>query len=439
MDTETKIVNISKETVEEISIKNLEPEWLLKCRMLAFEQFESTPSPTSRRMDYKNINLENYSLDLNGVDVSDTDYRKMLVNKSAAFDTSLAENNSIVQINNHEISKHIADEYKSKGVVLTSLKNAIREHPELIEKYYLHNRPQSIANKYYFLNSAFWQEGTFIYIPKNIEIVIPLTNINVISKENNIYLPFTLIVVDSSSKVTLIDYQTSESSDSNAFVSSSVNLVIEANAKVDYISIQEFGANINHFATKNATLKRDATINWVEVALGSKLTKNNLVTILEEPGSEAMMSGMFLAGQNQQMEFNTAQIHNAPHATSDLLYVGALRDRAHSNYEGIIRVHKGAQKTDAYQKNRNLLLSKEAKADSEPFLEIEANDVRCTHGATVGPIEKEDLFYLMSRGIPKELAIKLLVLGFFSKVIGKIPLESVRSGLESYIQERAVI
>lgn len=439
MDTETKIVNISKDTIEEISINNLEPEWLLERRMMAFEKFESTPSPTSRRMDYKNINLENYSLDLNGVDAGDTDYRKMLVNKSAAFDTSLAKKNSIVQSNNHEIFKHIADGYKSKGVILTSLKNAVREHSILIEKYYLRNQTQTIANKYDFLNSAFWQEGTFIYIPKNVEIEIPLTNINIISKENNIYLPFTLIVVDSSSKVVLIDYQTSDSYDLKAFVSSSVNLVIEANAKVDYISIQEYGANINHFATKNATLKRDATLNWVEVALGSKLTKNNLVTILEEPGSEAMMSGMFLAGQDQQMEFNTAQMHNAPHATSDLLYVGALRDRAHSNYEGIIRVHKGAQKTDAYQKNRNLLLSKEAKADSEPFLEIEANDVRCTHGATVGPIEKEDLFYLMSRGIPKELAVKLLVLGFFSKVIGKIPIESVRSGLESYIQERAVV
>jgi Fe-S cluster assembly protein SufD len=439
MDSETKIVNISKDTVEEISIKNLEPEWLLKRRMLAFEQFESTPSPTSRRMDYKHINLENYSLDRNGVGAADSGYWKTLVDKSAAFDTSLAEKNSIVQLNNHEIFKHIGDEYISKGVVLTSLKNAVREHPELIEKYYLRSRPHAIANKYDFLNSAFWQEGTFIYIPKNVEIEIPLTNINIISKENNIYLPFTLIVVDSSSKVMLIDYQTSDSSDLKAFVSNSVNLVIEANAKVDYINIQEYGASINHFATKSATLKRDATLNWVEVALGSNLTKNNLVTIMEEPGSEAMMSGMFLAGQDQQMEFNTAQVHSAPHATSDLLYVGALRDRAHSNYEGIIRVHKGAQKTDAYQKNKNLLLSREAKADSEPFLEIEANDVRCTHGATVGPIEKEDLFYLMSRGIPKELAVKLLVLGFFSKVIGKIPLESVRTGLESYIQERAVI
>lgn len=439
MDSETKIINISKETVQEISIKNLEPEWLLERRMSAFEQFESTPSPISRRMDYKNINFENYFLNLNGVGGSGTDNRKILANKSAAFVTSLAENNSIVQLNNQEIFKHIADEYKSKGVIITSLNNAVREHPELIEKYYLTVRTQSVTNKYDFLNSAFWQNGTFIYIPKNVEIEIPLTNINIISKENNIYLPSTLIVVDSSSKVTLIDYQTSDSSDLKAFVSNSVNLVIEANAKVDYINIQEYGANINHFATKSATLKRDATLNWVEVALGSKLTKNNLVTILEEPGSEAMMSGMFLGGHDQQMEFNTGQVHNAPHATSDLLYVGALRDRAHSNYEGIIRVHKGAQKTDAYQKNKNLLLSKEAKADSEPFLEIEANDVRCTHGATVGPIEKEDLFYLMSRGIPKELAVKLLVLGFFSKVIGKIPLESVRSGLESYIQERAVV
>lgn len=438
MDIETKIMNISKETLEEISKINNEPEWLLERRKLSFEKFESAPNPTSRRMDYNGLNLDNYFFDMNEDDSGDVEYKSRFASKSLSFDINIGEKNSISNIDNKEAIILLDDEYKSKGVILTTLRNAISEHAELLNKYLFEIQDQQSAGKFNLLNSALWQNGTFIYVPKNVEVSIPLTNLHIISKENNIYLPLALIVTELGSKVTLIDYHASDSSDMNAFVSNSVEIIVGQNAKVDYVSIQEYGTDVNYFASKRAVLKKDATLNWVEVSLGSKFAKNNLTTILGESGSEVAMSGMFLADQDQQMEFNTSQIHVAPHAKSDLLYVGALRGRAHTNYEGIIRVHKGAQKTDAYQKNRNLLLSPEAKADSEPFLEIEANDVRCTHGATVGPIEKEDLFYLMSRGIPKELAVKLLVLGFFSKVTGKIPVESVRAGLESYIQEHAI-
>jgi Fe-S cluster assembly protein SufD len=439
MDLDTKILSISKETVESISKRNNEPEWLLKKRLSAYEIFQATPNLTSRRMDYKNLDLDNYHLNLDGIGIDGKSERDHKVQDPSNFDFDIPEENSIVHIDDRKDFVHLSGSYNSLGILLTTVKDILDSNSELFHKYFGNADSEDSLSKLSSLTSALWQNGTFIYVPKNVRIELPLYNIQVISGGSKIYLPLTFIVVDSGAELTLVDYQKSDSPEMNALVSNSVNLVACQGARVNYISIQAYGNSVNHFSTKYVNLKRDSAINWIEIALGSKFTKNHLVANLSEPGSEAIIGGMFLARGNQQMEFNTNQIHIAPNAKSDLLFIGALRDKAHSSYEGKIRVHHGAQKTDAYQKNSNLLLSKEARADSEPFLEIEANDVRCTHGATVGPIGKEDLFYLMSRGIPREPAIKLLVLGFFNKVIGRIPVEKIREKLESYIQNSAIV
>jgi Fe-S cluster assembly protein SufD len=245
MDIETTITNISKETLEEVSKFNNEPEWLLERRKLFFEKFESTPNPTSRRMDYKNLNLDNYFYDVNEDDSGDVEYKSRFASKSLSFDISIGEKNSISAIDHREAVIHLDDEFRSKGVILKTLRNSISEHGDLLNKYFLEIHDQQSSGKFNLLNSALWQNGTFIYVPKNVEVNIPLTNLHIISKKNNIYLPFVLMVTESGSKVTLIDYHASDSSDMNAFVSSSVEIIVGQNAKVDYIIIQEYGANVN--------------------------------------------------------------------------------------------------------------------------------------------------------------------------------------------------
>lgn len=416
----TKI--FTKELIEELSSHNNEPDWLRSNRLLAFQKFENSPMPFSKRIDFSHLRLENLTQPSNSeiIPVSKNEYfkNKIIYNLLDKYPTS-----------------NSTDELKKNNVILLDIQTAVQNHPELIKQYFSPNTSTDKTNKFDFLNRALWNGGTFLYIPKNIDVDIPLLSLFAFQNENSYALPYNLIVVEEGSKVTIIDSIISSDFQTDSLLSNSVDIYLEANAKLNYIGIQECGKNTNHFATKRAFLKRDASLNWIEITLGSKLSKNNLDVQLNHKGAEAFISGLFLAGKDQQYEFNTKQMHAAPHTKSDLLFVGALSENARTNYEGIIKVEKGAQKTDAYQKNKNLLLSKNARADSEPLLEIEANDVRCTHGATVGPVDKEDLFYLMSRGIDRELAKKLLIFGFFSKVVEKIPVSELTNQLQSYIEE----
>ncbi len=177
-------------------------------------------------------------------------------------------------------------------------------------------------------------------------------------------------------------------------------------------------------------------MNWHEIGIGSKISQSNIRLILDESGATGEMLGVYFPRDHQQMEYNTLQVHAAHHTKSNLLYKGALQEKAKTVFNGIIQVHKGAQRTDAYQANKNILLSNDAHADSIPTLEIEANDVRCTHGVTVGPIDEEVLYYLMSRGLNRDEATRMLVVGFLVPIIDKIPVEKTREEVREHIESR---
>jgi Fe-S cluster assembly protein SufD len=204
-------------------------------------------------------------------------------------------------------------------------------------------------------------------------------------------------------------------------------------ATVNYISLQEWGSQVQHFQTQRFTGLRDTTVRSLAVNLGSDFARTQVECVLKGEGSFSEMLGLYFADSKQHFAQRTLQSHNAPHATSDLLYKGALKEKSRSEYSGLIKVLKEAQGTDAYQANRNLILSDEALARSIPQLEIEANEVRCTHGATVSPVEEEHLFYLMSRGIDRVTAQKLIVFGFFSDVLDRIRVPGVRDELSHAI------
>jgi Fe-S cluster assembly protein SufD len=205
---------------------------------------------------------------------------------------------------------------------------------------------------------------------------------------------------------------------------------------LQYFHLQDFARDVWHFSTQTALLDRDTSLTWLNGILGSASTKAFLDAKFVGTGASANLLGFFFGDDKQHFDQHTFQNHIVGHTTSDLLYKGALKDHAYSAFRGLIRVNLGAQRSDAYQANRNILLSQHAHADSIPELEIEANDVRCTHGATVGPIDPEQIFYLQSRGIPKIEAEKVIVEGFFDPLMQKIPLESIRAELGQAIHDK---
>jgi Fe-S cluster assembly protein SufD len=213
-------------------------------------------------------------------------------------------------------------------------------------------------------------------------------------------------------------------------------LLVHDGAHLRFAALQNWGENVVTFGHHRARVLRDGQLDWAYGAMGTRLSKHFMALDLEGQGAWGRMSGLYFTDGNQHLDFDTGQNHRAESTASDLLFKGALKGRSHTVWRGMILVEPGAQKTDGFQADRNLLLSRDARADSIPGLEIEADDVRCTHAATAGRLDETELFYLMSRGIPRDMATRLIVGGFFAPVIERIPLESVRERLEEAIEAK---
>ncbi len=215
-----------------------------------------------------------------------------------------------------------------------------------------------------------------------------------------------------------------------------MEIFVKQEAHLTFVTLQEWMGNVIDLSTQRALIDRDASLDWLVIGMGDGLTKANIEAAMRGAGATAQMLGILWGYGKQHTDYHTVQDHIAPHTTSDLLYKGALSDESRSIFSGTIRVVKGAQGTDAYQANRNILMSPRASAFPSPNLEIEANEVRCTHGATIGKVDADQLFYLMARGIPRDIATRMIVEGFFADVLGREPAESIRENLREMIARK---
>jgi Fe-S cluster assembly protein SufD len=285
-------------------------------------------------------------------------------------------------------------------------------------------------------NAAVWEHGLLVVIPKGLVVEQPLY-VRIANTTPQSSLVFRLLVIaEEGSQATLIEEYTSASPDLDGYSNAVAELFVESAAKLEYVSLQNLSQGTWHFATHHATVGRDAELDWVAGGFGSKKGKIRIQNDLAGPGATSRVTGAYFADGDQHLDYDTFQEHIAPSTTSDFAFKGALRDRATAVWRGMIRVEKDAQKTNAYQENRNLMLSKEAHADSIPGLEILANDVRCTHGATLGQVDRDQLFYLMARGLSRAEAERLIVRGFFQDILDRIELEPVRETLGEALEAR---
>jgi len=276
----------------------------------------------------------------------------------------------------------------------------------------------------------------FLYVPRGKAVEIPLHSV-FYNTQGGLTLGHILIVAEERSLVTFLhEYLSDTTVSEDAAYVGATEILVGSGADVKYVSLQDWGRNVYDFRTERARVSDNAQLDWIIGTMGSKLTKDFTEIELDGQGSWARMSGLFFTDDNQLIDHDTQQNHNAPNTTSDLLFKGALKDNSRSVWQGMIKVLPNAQKTDGFQANRNLVLSKDARADSIPGLEIEANDVRCTHAATIGKLEEEPIFYLMSRGMTREDAERLIVVGFFDPIMERIPFPEVRERLSAHIEEK---
>jgi Fe-S cluster assembly protein SufD len=285
-------------------------------------------------------------------------------------------------------------------------------------------------------NAAMWKHGLLVHIPRGVVLEQPLYVRVANSVEGGSLFWRLLIVAEPESRFAVIEEYASSSPELSAYSNAAVEIIVQQAAKVEYVSVQNMSRATWHFATHHARVERDAELDWVAGGFGTVKGKIRIQNDLAGQGATSRVTGAYFADGTQHLDYDTFQEHMAPSTTSDFAFKGALRDKARTVWRGMIRVEEGAQKTNAYQENRNLLLSKTAHADSIPGLEILANDVRCTHGATLGQVDREQLFYLMSRGLNRAEAERLIVRGFFQDVLDRVELEPVREALAAALEAR---
>jgi Fe-S cluster assembly protein SufD len=284
-------------------------------------------------------------------------------------------------------------------------------------------------------NGAAWQGGLLVRVPKGVELDDPLY-VRVAGDESGATFWRLLVVAEEGSRFSLIEEYTSPSAGAAGYSNAAVELFVEQGAKLEYVSLQNLAKESWHFATHRATVGKDAELDWVAGGFGSRRGKVRIHNDLAGQGATSRVTGAYFADGTQHLDYDTFQQHHAPSTTSDFAFKGVLREQASVVWRGMIRVEEDAQKTNAYQENRNLILSPDAHADSIPGLEILANDVRCTHGATISQVDREQLFYAMSRGLTHSDAERLIVRGFFQDVLDRIELAPVREALAERLEAR---
>jgi Fe-S cluster assembly protein SufD len=332
--------------------------------------------------------------------------------------------------------RRLPAEWKDQGVIFTDLATAMTEHRALVEKHLL----QAVSprrGKFEALNGALWNRGVFLYVPKGADVAVPLRGgYSFRPADGAACLPRTVVVVEEGARVTYFDeYASSDPADpaDQSLACAAVELFVGPGAELRYVNIQRWGAGVWHFLTQNARLERDAKLTTLVVALGGRLSKANLGSELLGPGATSLLYGLVFGDRSQQFTHQTSQDHQVPNTSSDLLFKAALKDRSRSIYTGLVRIAKEAQKSNAFQTSRNLLLSPEARANTIPTLEILADDVKCGHGATVGSLDDDQRFYLMSRGLDRREAEHTIVEGFFEDVLQRVPDEPTREKLRAAI------
>jgi len=450
--------HFSKEFLQKIAAT--EPQWMREKRLEAYALYESLPMPHTtqdevwrrtvdmRTQDYwrrtrrflRGLNVETYrpSLPTNG--------------EPPAEDVNYSDEEApgvLVQVDGQLQHSSSTEDLKKKGVYFADLHTALQEQPELLRDYFMNKavtlettlKSGNIAqqNKFDALHGAFWQGGYLLHVPKGVSVEVPLRVFIKMSEADQADVSHTLIIAEEGSRVVVLEDNASTTAAASGFHSGAVEIFAGQNANVTYVQVQRWNRHVWNFASHRARVARDAQLCWVSAAFGGRLNKINQAATLEGPGSNAQMLGLAFTDARQHLDVSTAQEHISPHTTSDLMYRTVLKDRSQTAWGGNIYVYPSANHTDAYQKNDNLLLSERAHADTLPGLEIQAHEVRCTHGATAGKIDADQVFYLMSRGLPYAQAERLIVEGFFEPVIERVPLESVREELSTSITRKLAL
>lgn len=420
------------EAFESFLAQRREPAWVTDQRRQAFEIYRellSTPLDPEewKRVDIRAFRPERFSL-------------PAAAKPSAAFATLLADRAEFGGVVSHvdgacTVSR-LDEDLARQGVLFGNLSDLVRDHGDILKPHLMTKAVKPDTDRFSAWHAAFWTGGTVLYVPRNVRVDKPLYSLIGLATEDAADLSHTLIILEEGASATLLEETSSASKTAAGLHIGAVELLLAPRSNLQYVQLQNWNDKVWHFAHQSGRVETDASLQWSVGALGAKLAHIHQDVHLDGKGASAQVNGVTFATEKQLISYYTQQTHNAPHTQSDLLYKDVVRDQARCIWRGMIKVAKDAQKTDGYQRNDSLLLSETCRVDAIPGLEIEADDVRCTHGATCGRVDEEQLFYCMCRGMRRAEAMHLIVEGFFQRVYDRIPVEIVRETLGQAVERK---
>ena len=423
--------------------RNGDPDWLIERRLQALERFGALPWPDPKDEAWRYTELDGF--DLSSFDPVPEPHAAAptLDEVPDAVLEALGEVGDraglALQLDADVVHMTLDPAVAKQGVVFGTIGGTAAAYPEPVRDALGHGGVGPSDEKFATLAGAFASGGTYVYVPRGVQVAVPLQSFRWISRAGVAVFPRTVVVTEEGASVTYIDTYGSAALDGAALAVANVELYPHPNSQISYLAVQDFAPTVWHFNIQRGIVQRDATLRSLAATLGGHLSRSVVESILAEPGAHSEMLGVYFADSDQHFDHRSLQEHRAPNTSSDLYYKGALRGRSRAVYSGLIHIAKEAQKVDSWQANRNLILSDEAKADSTPYLEIEANDVRCAHGISVGPPDEDQVFYLETRGLAHDEAEHLIVAGFFQEILDRVRVPEVRTGLERAVEHELLL
>jgi FeS assembly protein SufD len=436
---DTLTTGFSRDAVVALSRQKGEPEWMLQKRLGAWEVYENTPAPLGRRGDLgTRRTIANFKFNQLSPFVP-VEAGKLSTSIEQSLQEGLVTERSglIVQHNSSVVSTQLAEELKEQGVILSDLDTAVREHPELVQRYFMTNCVPTNTSKYTALHAAFWSGGFFLYVPTGIEIEAPLLAEVWVDASSAAIFSHSLIIAEDQSSIRFVQELTSSvEAEKPSLLSDVVEIHAHTEAHVEMSNLQDLDQHTWHITNKNAVNDRYASVTFVMADLGAQVNLSTIGAGLQGNGTAGELTGVFFTDHAQRYSINTLSDHIGLSTNAETLVKGVLTDESRVEFDGMIRVRPKAQQTASFLSAHGLLLSKKARGEFIPGLEIAANEVSASHGATSGQIDEEQLFYLMVRGIARPEAERIIVQGFFEPVLQRIPLENLRIRLRRNIIRR---
>lgn len=424
-------LRFDREAITEFSKANREPAWFLEKRLAGLKAAGELPLPAMEKTKIDKWNIDQFEPFQTSASVSAATELDDVV--KAQIDAN-AVKSLIVQKNASAVFHAAADELKSKGVIFTDLATALREHGDLVQKYLL-NVVAYDEHKLTALHTAVVNGGVFLYVPKNVELDVPLQAVFEVAGDNALLCPHVLIVAEANSKVTYVDtYVSGEGR--NMVANSIVEVYVGPGASVQVASVRSLSKDVHDYTFRRATVDRDGKMEWILGEMNDGNTVANNTTILKGTASSAETKTVSVGTGDQRQNLTSQVQHIGTHSESDMVSKAVMTGEATTILNGITKIEKGAEKANGEQAENILMLSEKARGDANPILLIDEDDVKAGHAASVGRVSEESIYYLMSRGIDRQEAERLIILGFLEPVVAEIPIDEVKNRLRQALERK---